>query len=121
MLRILPVVRRPGGWRAAEAEGGRLLDSWLGEGEQAACDVLPGEVVAFGCGQPAGAGSLGTPLDPHHVFDCFGDGVQVPDHGDQLVAAVSACSSPDPGLECFCQAPNRSTPTTRRGLRKLPD
>ncbi len=27
------------------------------------------------------------PLDPHHVFDCLGDGVQVADHGDQLVAA----------------------------------
>jgi hypothetical protein len=121
MLRVLPVVRRPGGWRAAEAEGGRLLDSWLVEGEQAACDVLPGEVVAFGCGQPAGAESLGTPLDPHHVFDCLGDGVQVADHGDQLVAASSACSSPEPWLECFCQALNRSTPTTRRGLRKLPD
>ena len=54
-----------------------MRDSWLDEGEQAACDVLPGEVVAFGCGQPAGAGSLGTPLDPHHVFDCLGDGVQL--------------------------------------------
>jgi hypothetical protein len=37
--------------------------------------------------KPAGAGSLGTLLHPQHVFDCLGDGVQVADHGDQLVAA----------------------------------
>ena len=121
MLRVLPVVRRPGGWRAAEAQGRRLRDSWLDEGEQAACDVLPGEVVAFGCGQPAGAGSLGTPLDPHRVSDCLGDGVQVADHGDQLVAARPGLQLAGARAGCFCQAPNRSTPTTRQGLRKLPD
>jgi hypothetical protein len=49
--------------------------------------VTSPEVVAFGRGQPAGAGSLGTPLDAHHVFDCLSDGVRVTDHGDQLVAA----------------------------------
>lgn len=81
---VLPVVRRPGGWRVAEAEGGRLRDSWLDEGEQAACDVpWRGRRVR----QRAGAGSLGTPLDAHHVFDYLGDGVRVTDHGDQLVAA----------------------------------
>ncbi len=77
-----------------------MRDSWLDEGEQAACDVRPGEVVAFGCGQPAGAGSLGTLLDPHHIFDCLGDGVQVADHGDQLVAAppqLAARQSPGRG------------------------
>ena len=64
-----------------------LRDGWLYEGEQAACDVLPDEVIVFGFGQPACAGSLGAPLDPHHVVDCLGDGVQVADYGDQFVAA----------------------------------
>lgn len=98
-----------------------MRDSWLDEGKQAACDVRPGEVVAFGCGQPAGAGSLGTLLDPHHVFDCLGDGVQVADHGDQLVAARLSLQLAGARAEVLCQAPNRSTPTTKQGLRKLPD
>lgn len=98
-----------------------MRDRWLDEGEQAACDVLPGEVVAFGCGQPAGAGSLGTPLDPHRVFGCLGDGVQVAGRGDQLVAARLGLRLAGARAGCFCQAPNRSTPTTRQGLGKLPD
>ncbi len=83
--------------------------------------VLPDEVVAFGCGQPAGAGALGTPLDPHRVFDCLGDAVQVTDHGDQLVAARLGLQLTGARAGALCQAPNKLTPTIRQGLRKLPD